>query len=320
LILLDVLDSSGQEYKRTGKKGEVRAQCPFCIEKGMVAQDACLGINVGSGVGHCFRCGWSSDGLKRSVEELCRATGLDAGLFRVQRREVREALVEEEEKELLPTGYPDEYERFAKLDDPVEKQAWLYLKDRGVTWKQVKKHRIGFAAVGRLSYRVIFPVVGRDEQVYGAVGRDFTGEQQPKYLNTPGMKMLWGGEQEQARAVVTEGIMDALSAERALGAYGFACLARLGSAITELQLKQLSHYKKVIILPDWDKAGVLAALRLGKEAKDYGIAIGVSIPSVLDGRDPGSMGEKEIQQWVEKAQEWGQGARWRLRAVMNRRG
>ncbi len=169
--------------------------------------------------------------------------------------------------ELIATGLPEGYESFRVKsgDDQIERKAKQYLYTRGVTRELIVEHKIGYAAVGTYAWRVLFPVIWQNE-IFGVVGRDFSGKtpgtgQSPKYLNSPGIKLLWGAHRKAKVAIVCEGILDAIRVEQAVGKSQPAiAVARLGSTITPNQLEQLSQYERVCIFPDGDLAGIKGAL------------------------------------------------------------
>jgi DNA primase len=217
-----------------------------------------------------------------------------------------------------PIGLPAEYEVFGDADDPVEQAARQYLAARRISVLQIIRHKIGYAACGPMAWRVLFPVFGEDQRIYGCVGRAIQQDIQPKYLNTATTKLLWNAHREGSYAVVCEGIVDALMVEQALlSTKDAVAVARLGSSVTPLQLKQLRKYSKVVILPDWDVAGTHGALDFARRCDEVGIQTWVAIPGEMNDLDPGSMSEQQILDQLANAQpfcEQKPHTAWRLRA------
>ena len=155
---------------------------------------------------------------------------------------------EKPEVKKLPVGLglPEGYETFSGdlARDPIMEKAYRYLERRGISTLQIVRHRIGYAVTGPMGWRILFPVIGEGGAIVGSVGRDFSGQQTPKYLNTPGVKHLWNGVQGSASmAVVVEGVIDGLHVEQALmRTKGMQAVGRLGSAITPNQLDQLKEF------------------------------------------------------------------------------
>ena len=314
MILEELLLEAGVDFYRHGD--ELELPCPFCLERiGSDDMKRRLGVNIRKFKAHCFRCEWSADGLRGIAKELCEAFGLKYDLLALIKAERQTESYDpaEDDKPPKETGLPEGFERFSGSDDVIEQTALAYLKGRGVTMEQIKRHKIGYAAVGQMAYRIIFPVYGRNKRVYGFVGRDITGTQEKKYLNSYGSKLLWGAEMPAEAAVMCEGIMDALRVEQTLT--GAAALADLGSTITSYQLAQLARYKYRVYLPDCDAAGIRAAIRLGDKCTEAGLSLYVAVPRILDGRDPGDMPLDELQEWAQTARLYGSTTKARLRIV-----
>jgi Toprim domain len=302
MILTDLLETV--ETKSNGD--EFKVCCPFCPDKGLTPDEGYhLGINVRTGLAHCFRCDWRSGGVINTARLISRALGLPLDLHGFYR--TRPELEEKPEtEEPTSTPLPLEYEAFRNSGDPIEKMAGAYLRERQVSLLQIVRHRIGYAASGRMSWRVLFPVMGYGNVCYGCVGRDFSGSQEPKYLNTPGVKSLWNACRPGRVAIVVEGIMDGLRVERALMHMpkGMVAVARLGSAITDVQLGQLHEFERVVIVPDFDPAGVHGATALAERCVEARISTKVVVPPAMTGVDPGNMGEDELLGYVTSAVPW----------------
>lgn len=318
--IMEVIDAAGVDVKLRPSADEINICCPFCPDRGeSVDARFRLGINTSSGQAHCFNCGWKCIGIG-TTKELAK-------VFRVGYRTQRDAKKPVRIKKVTrPTQdferLPTEYERLVGALDRIGKKARAYLESREVTLSQIIRHKIGFAAVGSMAWRVLFPLLDKDGVVRGCVGRAFAADMQPKYLGTKTAKVLWNGcaADDQSTAVVSEGILDALRVETALlSERGMVSVARLGSTITEGQLTQLKEFKHVIVLPDWDEAGVKGAIDICEKASARGINVSVSIPGKMDGRDPGSMEPDQILEFVRAAQSWGTPAKVRLRCAAKRR-
>lgn len=314
-MLDKVFDAAGIEVRETTQEGEVTICCPFCAERGETPDTRFrLGINTKKGLAHCYNCKWASRDERKIVKELSRVFGVTVRLrYRPKEQEEKKTI------ELTPTGFPCEYERFTHgTDDPVARKAMTYLRSRKISLLQIAKHSIGYAAYGRMAWRVLFPVFGPRDKVYGCVGRAFGVAMTPKYLNTPNIKLLWNAHRVGRVAIVVEGVTDALRVERRMPMeMGAVPVARLGSTITRHQLEQLEQYKKIIILPDWDRAGVEGAIDLA--ARCEGMNVRIAVPHVMDGRDPGSL-QFDVKEALETAVPWTKAVEHRLHLAAVRRG
>ncbi len=141
--------------------------------------------------------------------------------------------------------------------------------------------------------RIMFPITNARGDTLAFGGRSL-GDAQPKYLNSPETAFFRKGENlfgiDKASAAIraagaftlVEGYMDVLAMHQA----GFsACVAPLGTALTEQQVRLLKRYaSKGILLFDGDEAGQKATLRAIEllERQDL-IAEVVELPG---GQDP----------------------------------
>jgi DNA primase len=328
VILIEILETGGADFKSTQKEDELVVCCPFCQERGFPPDTAYhLGLNVKEALAHCFRCGWKGRGVMFVGRKLCKALNVAFNLKQLKetRRAKEEAPPKKQEEKVASVLFTDasdivaEYERFTHSDDEVELAARAYLKMRGVSMLQIIRHKIGYAATGDFAWRVLFPVLDAQGGVHGCVGRALNKTMKPKYLNSRGVKILWNAGIASGTAVVVEGVMDALRVETALlRMRGMTAVARLGAAITSPQLDQLKEFSEVVILPDWDRAGVQGATELGSRCHARGIQTRVAVPKAMSGLDPGEMDEPQIVDEVGAAIPWSKDAEWRLRLAMTK--
>lgn len=286
-----------QESIRGNGDGEVSVNCPFCLELvGKKDFKQRLGINTTTGVGHCYRCEFK--GGKRYVfRELCRAFGVQHTLDREPDDDTyvpKEQVIKK--KKPQDVKLPSEYEPLWRdVDEPIGKKALKYLTSRNVTLEQIRNHRIGFCAVGRYAFRIVFPVVYK-KRLVGLVTRDFSGKAEYKYLNSIGDKSLYNVPKKKAKiANMSEGVFDALALERGVP-LAEDCLATLGSGFTKQVLKVLLKYDTFVLWPDPDRPGaegaIKKALKLQKKKKT--VLIVLPDPDDEEGDDLGSMRGFEV--------------------------
>lgn len=308
------------EVHESNIEDEVFVDCPFCTNRGH-SEDTKhrLGINLASGFAHCFQCDYArgKDTPHRKLRvfvDICEIFNLDERMDDVELTEEELATKKKERKvDSKPPTLPKEFEPLWKnVNDDVGRQALKYLIDRGITHEQIKKHRIGFCGIGKYSWRIIFPVFTRKKKLAGLVCRTFIQNVEPKYLNSEGSKTLYGVRRRRRRTVVLlEGVTDQLAVERAIKKRDVLC--RLGSSLTEQQLKILSKYEEVIIWPDPDKPGVEGMLKTIVHMQDAGIKNISVVPPLKDAaydQDPGKIGAlgaegiEEIRQRIRCKMRW----------------
>lgn len=164
----------------------------------------------------------------------------------------------------------------------------------------------------RFRGRVIIPIADERGRVVGFGGR-VLGDSTPKYLNTPETvlfnkrKLLFGLDrshraiQQEGRAIVVEGYMDAISVFDA-GVHNV--VASLGTAFTPEHAKKLLHYApEICFCYDSDEAGQKATIRALTIVRDTGARVRVIV--VPDGKDPDEFirkhGADAFRALVEKA-------------------
>lgn len=164
----------------------------------------------------------------------------------------------------------------------------------------------------RFRGRVIIPIADERGRVVGFGGR-VLDDSTPKYLNTPETvlfnkrKLLFGLDrshraiQQEGRAIVVEGYMDAISVFDA-GVHNV--VASLGTSFTPEHAKKLLHYApEICFCYDSDEAGQKATIRALTIVRDTGARVRVIV--VPDGKDPDEFirkhGADAFRALVEKA-------------------
>lgn len=164
----------------------------------------------------------------------------------------------------------------------------------------------------RFRGRVIIPIADERGRVVGFGGR-VLDDSTPKYLNTPETvlfnkrKLLFGLDrshraiQQEGRAIVVEGYMDAISVFDA-GVHNV--VASLGTSFTPEHAKKLLHYApEICFCYDSDEAGQKATIRALSIVRDTGACVRVIV--VPDGKDPDEFirkhGADAFRALVEKA-------------------
>ncbi len=156
----------------------------------------------------------------------------------------------------------------------------------------------------------------RDERgrVIGFGARALDPEDNPKYLNSPqtplfdksrtlfALDVAKNAIRDSETVVIVEGYMDAIQAHQA----GFTnVVAQMGTALTEMQLKQLARWAKRIVLAlDSDAAGQNATMRSLEVARetlqaDYSgrLSVDIRILQIPDAKDPDDLIRETPDQW-----------------------
>ena len=159
----------------------------------------------------------------------------------------------------------------------------------------------------RFRDRIMFPIIDTKNRVIGFGGRVIGNEQQPKYLNSPETPVFSKGHNLYAlntakknsrgkRLLLVEGYMDVISLYSQGVDY---CVASLGTALTENQVKLLKRYSdKLYICYDSDNAGQNATNKAIDIFKKNGIDSNVVL--LPEGKDPDEYIKKHNKESFEK--------------------
>lgn len=257
--LLNELQAKGIEVRQNAyDASEISICCPFCIQMGESPDYKFrCGINLESGLGHCFNCGWSS---RKAVLELVRLLGLASAVDQVIVQQYTRRTRKRPDVVKLPDGF--ELLSECEDDDLVFAPALAYARRRGITREQIKRYEIG-ATVSDFKFhdRIIFPVREATGSLTAFVGRDYTGFHPVRYYNMTGGKAIFNARPDlypAKLAILSEGITKALAIERALS-NRLCSMAVLGSSITDEQAIQLK-FKELVLFGDPGGPGVRGML------------------------------------------------------------
>jgi DNA primase len=290
--VLAFLDDYGIGYKSSGKNianGWIGVEsCPFCTGGGFH-----FGIRLSSNSGNCWICGETGNAVKiisaiadigiretyqviekYSSETIDWVTLPDStnseliypdGILKRLNKKARNYLINRKYD-------PDVIEKLFKIKCTASSST-LYVEDR--EWN--------------FSERLLCPVfINREAQCY--VGRDYTGEQEPKYMNSPvvASKMephscIYNFDTLRKKVIFVEGVTDVWRMGAKVGAF-------LGITFTK---KQIS----LLVQKDITEATVLFDEGADKRAYKLANALTAVIPVVktafLEKDDPGNLPQDE---------------------------
>lgn len=192
---------------------------------------------------------------------------------------------------------------------------WSNLLDnlKSKDYKEVDIEKAGLIKKGnregyydRFRSRIIFPITNSNGDIVAFTGRIFGPEEDTaKYLNSPETdlfkksEILYGFDKAKTAirknnfTILVEGQMDTIMCHQA----GYKnAVASSGTAITEMQLKNLDRLSKnLVIAYDSDNAGFSAS----EKAWKTGLAIGmdVKISPIEEGLDPADLIQKDPKKW-----------------------
>ena len=280
MSVLTQLRRRGLRVIESGQPNELWVCCPFCVDRGKTPDEEYkLGFNYVTGQAHCFRCNWSSrsGGFRAlGVASVAESIPLD--------RRPEDSIAA---KPQLPEDFELVYEATGHWQNVARK----YLRDRNITRDQMKEHQIGMSLIGPTRYRIVFPIRDAGRRLRGWSARGFVGQEEPKWLHSPGLRTGFWARRAGDKLVLVEGIFDALAVAR-IPIEGVAVMAMLGTRLTEEKRRDLKEYSSVVLWLDSDAAG-----RKGmEEVAGYFYDGAVKVEYILSGKkDPGSMSDTELE-------------------------
>lgn len=251
-LLEEILGEHGLHYPN---KGQISFNCPICDE-GRDKHN--LEVNYFSNVYKCWSCG-DSDGTHGSLRKLFNKFGTtnQKKLFSILKPDqVNTKKQKNKPKVLIPEGY-------TKFKDsnpiyPVRRQAYNYLKSRGINDEIIEKFGIGFCDKGSHIGRIIIPSYNKKGDLNYYVGRSWDPRSRAKYRNPEAEKekiIFWENLIDWNKDIyLVEGAFDGMFLDNPV--------VMLGKHMSELLFETIYNNAKgnIIICLDgdaWDNAVML---------------------------------------------------------------
>lgn len=170
----------GEPKKVYENRSQILWNCPVCDDG---KNKGNLEVNVEKSVYHCWSCG-ETEGTHGTVGKLFDKFGNKKlkKLFLILKPEENERVIKTKKpKVVLP-------ENFTLFKDshpiyPVRKQAYNYLKSRGITDEIIERFGIGFCDKGSHAGRIVIPSYGKNGKLNYYVGRSWDVNSRAKYRN-----------------------------------------------------------------------------------------------------------------------------------------
>lgn len=184
-----ISDMFGTIRTKNMSKGQYAVNCPVCsVEKSMYDGDGKfnLEINLQDGLYNCWSCG-QTHGTHGSLKKLFRKFANKQQLETLKKLgyDFSQIKVGKKVKNVIEDlTLPETFIEF-KDSNPKSlehKQAWNYLKKRGITEDIITKYKIGYTTGGPYTNRIILPSYDITGKLNYWVGRTYI-DQKPKYLN-----------------------------------------------------------------------------------------------------------------------------------------
>ena len=281
------------------KPWEIFINCPFCLEeRGKKDEKYKMGIDLRNGLYNCFKCN-STPTTKGHISKFFDVEYSHPALSSKEMAKRIKSIDDKKSSLLIDLDLIS----YQLLNDrtPI---AYNYMIDRGFSKSEIIRYklRVGKPFLDKdihgntfesmkWSGRVIFPHFDCDGNCNYVIGRSYVGRE-PKYLNSRGPKsyILYGLEKVYGIAVLTEGLISGIAAERVVDV---PFIPVLGKSISEWQVSLLrSKAHKVWVSFDGGALEKDQRKRIMKKLLSSGFSVyEVCLP---DGYDPDDL-EKDYK-------------------------
>ena len=278
-LLVNLVNTVLGAGKRTAR-GNQAYHCPFCNHHKPKLEVNFTENKKGYNPFQCWVCGKKGKTIRSLFKSLKVSPDkfIELGKLVKTGSHVEDVIVEniiELPKEFIPL-FPD--------DKTIKwKQAYYYLKSRGITNDDIIKYNIGYCTFGRYQNMIIIPSYDKDGTLNYFTGRSFEQDPFIKYRNPECSRDIIPFElfiNWDSPLVLCEGPFDAMAIKR-------NAIPLLGKNIQSNLLKRIvqSTVKKIYIALDTD------AIKQSLKHCEYLLNQGKEVYLVeLDGKDPSDLG------------------------------
>jgi DNA primase len=276
---------------KTTNKDNISFFCPFCHHTKRK-----LEINLVLQHWHCWVCNAAGKKLVTLFKKLNVDRDKTSKLYDIL--EDGSLPTKQETFKSTSVSLPAEFKPLWISNDvsPEFRNAFAYLKRRGVTIFDIIKYRIGYCEEGPYSGKIIVPSFDRDGNLNYFVGRGYYTEDPHKHKNPNVSKNIIGFElfiNWELPVILVEGVYDAIAVKRnAIPLFGKTINDALRTKIIDMNVKD------IYICLDKD------ARKQALETANYFISKGIRVYFVdLKQKDPGEIGFKRIQEIIKQTQQ-----------------
>lgn len=242
-ILLDLIEEVlGKPKKTYHSHLQYGYDCPICDED---KHKGNLEVSLEKFVWHCWSCGISGP-LGKLFDDF--GNKKQKKLYGLLQPEEVKSVEKKKPKIKLPVGFTlfkDSSEIY-----PVRRQAYNYLKSRGITDDIIEKYKIGFCDGGSFSGRIIIPSFDKNGELNYFIARSWDPKSKSKYKNPTAEKdkiifneslINWNDD-----ITLVEGAFDSVFVPNSI--------AMLGKYLSELLFETLykNAKKHIIVATDGD--------------------------------------------------------------------
>jgi len=279
------------------KGDELRGRCPIHQGEGLSS----FHVNSSKNAFHCFSCKAHGNVLD-FVAAMEKCSVRDAAIKLAEWFTVSAEPVAATEKKKLTNPGRGVRDTETAINKPLTFQlksvdsSHPYISERGISKETAETFGVGFfSGKGSMNGRVVIPIHNEHGELVAYAGRAIDGSE-PRYKLPAGfhkslelfnLHRAIGGSNAGGRVVVVEGFFDCMKVSQA----GFACVALMGSSLSETQEELLvRNFKNACLMLDGDEAGRRATddtlVRLGRRMWVRAVATSDGMqPDMLTGED-----------------------------------
>ena len=220
-ILLEILhDILGDEKLHYESKGQISFDCPICDED---RHKGNLEVNYFEHVYKCWSCG-DENNTKGPLGKLIDNFGdkKQKKIYNLLQPENHKPKEKRKDYLKLPTGFT--LFKDSSLVYPVRRQAYNYLKQRGITDEIIEKYGIGFCDKGDHAGRIIVPSYDKKGELNYYIARSWNPMSRAKYKNPEAEKdkiIFWENLIDWNKDIfLVEGAFDGLFLENSIPMLG----------------------------------------------------------------------------------------------------
>jgi DNA primase len=289
LLVLGLLETVLGKGKRDRNTPNYSFHCPVCKH-----HKPKLVVNVVSGQYNCWTChpptkGKTPVSLLKKLEAPPEKIFEMKGYFKNDNTKIDDVKTNK-------VWLPEEFVSLVKPDSSLEaRHAVAYLKNRGITDRDVVKYNIGYCKRGRYRNRVIVPSYDKNGSVNYFIARSFEKDPSRKY-DAPSVQKteIIGLEyfvNWSVPVILCEGIFDAIAIKR-------NAIPLFGKTIPKsLMLKLVESEVKTVYLA-LDKDALKEALAYSEQLLNHGKEVYLI---ELEGKDPSDLGFENMTKLLHKA-------------------
>ena len=291
-LLVNLVNSVLGTGKRTAR-GNQSYHCPFCNHAKPKLEVNFSENKKGYNPWHCWVCDKKGTRISTLFKQIKAAPEKFTELFKLVANENERKIVEN----VIEVKLPKEFTPITNNAKGITgKQAWSYLRNRGLTMDDVYKYNLGYCEYGNYKNMVIIPSYDENGHLNFFTGRSFEKDPYRKYRNPEASRDIVPFElfiNWKLPLVLCEGPFDAIAIKR-------NAIPLLGNNIQSKLMKKIvtSTIKKIYIALDTD-----AMKKALKFAQDF-INQGKEVYLVeLQGKDPSEMGFKNFTKHIQTAEQ-----------------